>query len=327
MPFVASTPERAMAARMIEAPRSLAAAVPEEAWPPALQDVFDRALDRDPATRTATAMEFGEALVAAVEAWTGEQVLRSRTPLSTRGVTPSSAMQLTAESPRPGVTMEAPRAATPAATPAAVGATESAPPRKASRVPLLLAGVLVVGVAGYFAVMSGRPEAGAGGEAPGAVPVATGDTVRGDSAVGTPAGPATTSQRRAPAAPASGVTVVAPPVAPPPARDPDAASSAVTPRGAITSLDSIQNVLRDDASGEDEARAAIPVLDRLLREMANATDSTWTYLALANAHGQAGSPSTRACNALRSADRLATTVRQRTVVASLFESPAFSCVR
>ena len=71
LPFVATTPERAMAARMMEAPRPLSVAVPEVDWPSELQAVFDRALERDPAARTATALEFGEAVVAAVEQWTG----------------------------------------------------------------------------------------------------------------------------------------------------------------------------------------------------------------------------------------------------------------
>lgn len=102
---------------------------------------------------------------------------------------------------------------------------------------------------------------------------------------------------------------------------------AETDTDALARRDSVQDVLRDDASGEAEARAAIPVLERLLPRMANAADSTWTYLALVNAHGQAGSPSTRACTALRNAQRLAATTAQRAMVNNLFESPVLACVR
>jgi serine/threonine-protein kinase len=317
LPFVAATPERAMAARMMEAPRSLAEAVPDQAWPPALQEAFDRALDRDPATRTATAMEFGEALVAAVEQWTGEPVLRGRTPLATSAVTPPS----TAGVPAAGVTTKASAPDREASPRSDVPASRSRPPRG-----VLVAGaVVLLAVFGYLTIPRDDAASPMTRDSVGAVP----DT-------GAPADAASRLEAARPGEPPlaepkdAGVTaksgIQAPPVVanPLPAAEPPAP---VVDEEALVRLDSLQEVLRADESGEVEARAAIPVLERLLPRMTNAKDSTWTYLALVNAHGQAGSPTTRACTALRNAQRLAATAQQRTMVTNLFESPVLACVR
>ena len=83
LPFDSSTPERSLTARIVSDPRTLADAVPEVQWPTALQEAFTRALAREPDARTASALDFGDAVVAATEAWIGTSVLRTRTPLST----------------------------------------------------------------------------------------------------------------------------------------------------------------------------------------------------------------------------------------------------
>ncbi|MBK8250389.1 MAG: protein kinase [Gemmatimonadetes bacterium] len=313
LPFVAATPERAMAARMMEAPRPLAEALPGQAWPAELQAVFDRALDRDPGNRTASALEFGEAVVAAVEAWTGEAVLRGRTPLNTRAVTPSSSVAVPTSR------------ATPAGVPMAPPPTPASTPAGDSRSRALVVGVAVVllAIVGYIATR--RPEAPTA--APGLVtetPAQASDTaIQPNVPQRRPVGPdgaAPTPQLASPAAS---------PLTPPTGSQTTATNTTAleTDPGALAERDSLQEVLRDDASGEAEARAAIPALERLLPRMANATDSTWTYLALVNAHGQAGSPSTRACTALRNAERLAATAAQRAMVTNLFDSPVLACVR
>ena len=82
LPFDSSTPERSLTARIVSDPRTLADAAPEVQWPIALQEAFTRALAREPDARTASALDFGDAVVAATEAWIGTSVLRTRTPLS-----------------------------------------------------------------------------------------------------------------------------------------------------------------------------------------------------------------------------------------------------
>ena len=77
LPFEGNTPERKLTARLIQDPRPLSVVAPEIEWPDALQAAFDRALVREPDGRTATAMEFADEVVNAVEAWTGLSVLRA----------------------------------------------------------------------------------------------------------------------------------------------------------------------------------------------------------------------------------------------------------
>lgn len=86
LPFGGATPERMLTARLIDAPSPLRVAAPDVAWPDAVQAVFDRALASDVAARTPSALQFAEELVTAVEGWTGDVLLRGRTPLSTRPV-------------------------------------------------------------------------------------------------------------------------------------------------------------------------------------------------------------------------------------------------
>ena len=321
LPFVATTPERAMAARMMEAPRPLSVAVPEVDWPSEVQAAFDRALERDPAARTATALEFGEAVVAAVEQWTGEPVLRGRTPLSTRSITPPSSSTV----PTPRSTQPMPIEAR-LATPAPAAAPKSS--GGMGKVVAGVGGVVLVAVVGYFA-MSG------GGEGTAVVPEppvsSVGDSTAG-AATNTPPvarrESSTQPQGTAPQTQAQGTTVAPPPSnAPAPTVPAGRTAEPETDPDAIAQRDSIRDVLIDDSSGEAEARAAVPALERLLPRMATALDSTWTYLVLVSAHAQGKSPPTRACAALRNADRLAASPRQRTAVTQMFESQDLPCVR
>jgi hypothetical protein len=101
-----------------------------------------------------------------------------------------------------------------------------------------------------------------------------------------------------------------------------ASAAAVAARRGV---DSVRRVLEDDNSGEGEAKAAIPHLQRLLRDLGSASDSTWAYLALVSAYGLSGDPH-RACAPLRSARRLATTDAQLRAVTNFFNSEALACV-
>ncbi|MBL0938787.1 MAG: serine/threonine protein kinase [Gemmatimonadaceae bacterium] len=68
MPFDTNTPDRGMTARLVSAPRPLFTVKKDVRWPPALQQVFDQALDKDPAKRTVSAGAFAKAFEQALVA-------------------------------------------------------------------------------------------------------------------------------------------------------------------------------------------------------------------------------------------------------------------
>lgn len=68
LPFDGNTPDRGMTARLVAEPRTLSVVRPDMQWPAGLQQVFNQALDRDPAQRTASAGAFAKAFEAALQA-------------------------------------------------------------------------------------------------------------------------------------------------------------------------------------------------------------------------------------------------------------------
>jgi serine/threonine-protein kinase len=68
-PFDTSTPERVMASRLTEQPRTLAHAQPAMTWPASVQAVLDAGLARDVEHRPPSAGAFARALCEAVEEW------------------------------------------------------------------------------------------------------------------------------------------------------------------------------------------------------------------------------------------------------------------
>jgi hypothetical protein len=70
MPFPSKTAQESVIMRLTEPPVRLAQMRPQIAWTPAVQQVMDKALQRDAALRYATANEFGRALSAAVQGLT-----------------------------------------------------------------------------------------------------------------------------------------------------------------------------------------------------------------------------------------------------------------
>ncbi|MBC7898070.1 MAG: hypothetical protein H7066_21810, partial [Cytophagaceae bacterium] len=189
--------------------------------------------------------------------------------------------------------------------------------------PLLVGtGVLAIGAVAWFAMQQGGATASPGGAA---APAAA------ESSVVVPAAPvaSATSATRGGSTPRTEVVRdsqgnAAPPVVSTPAQD-VAAVSSVTSTAAKRELDSLTTFLEADDTGEAEARQAIPTLQRVLGKLGTASDSTWGYLALVTAHGMAGED-LRACTALHSADRLATTARQREAIRTMYASEALKCV-
>ncbi len=68
LPFPSETAQESMIMRLTERPKSLAEMKADVAWPPGVQAVMDRALERDMKARYQTAAEFGRALSDAVQA-------------------------------------------------------------------------------------------------------------------------------------------------------------------------------------------------------------------------------------------------------------------
>jgi serine/threonine-protein kinase len=66
LPFPSDTAQESMIMRLTDKPRSLDDMKPDSKWPPAVQAVMDRALERDAKLRYQTANEFGRALFAAL---------------------------------------------------------------------------------------------------------------------------------------------------------------------------------------------------------------------------------------------------------------------
>ena len=67
LPFNSKTAQESVIMRLTEPPMRLAQTRPQIAWTPAVQQVMDKALQRDAALRYASASEFGRALSAAVQ--------------------------------------------------------------------------------------------------------------------------------------------------------------------------------------------------------------------------------------------------------------------
>lgn len=134
--------------RLTERPRRLGEMRPEVAWPAEVQEVMDRALQRDSAERYASASEFGRALQAAVA------------HITDAPASPS------ASSPAPSTSASGVRAGTPAGFPNVppTRVSEPAPPLRSasvpvaatpSRAPMLVGaavGVLVLAGAGWMYV-------------------------------------------------------------------------------------------------------------------------------------------------------------------------------
>ena len=159
--------------RLTDQPKTLADMKPDTAWPQKLQAVMDRALARDAKDRTSNAAEFGRDLSAAVEsmptravaAEMGTMVLNAATAQVGAVAAPAHSGGASNALPATRVAGKADRPSA-AATAATVQQGAMSVPRpsavepvakKGSMLPAMIgAGVLVVSVAGYFAVSAGK---------------------------------------------------------------------------------------------------------------------------------------------------------------------------
>jgi serine/threonine-protein kinase len=352
LPFEGNTPERKLTARLIHDPRPLAETAPDIDWPPELQTAFDNALVREPENRTASALEFAEALVAAVEGWTGMSALRGRTPLSTTAVntmSPTPRVNTSVSGSAPAVaptsvaTTATARSRTPgASTSQSKQAIPEPAPKKSPVLMIAAVAVLVVGGGGYWMFGRGAPEPAT--ESPVAAvnsaPVSPTESDQSTGAVnnagtGTPSTgntpPVAGNVTTPPAASGNGRNTSPPPAttATPPATAANAAGD--NNRGATSTAPARMSdaeaaegrntlgVIRSALANAPEDQLvtigarSIPLLNQLLPKLGTVTDSTWAYLALVNAYAYAEQRD-RACAPLRIANRLATSAEQRSTV-------------
>ena len=314
LPFGGTTPERSLAARLMEDAKPLSFAAADVEWPSALQDAFDRALARDPADRTATAIEFGDSVVAATEAWLGASVLRGRTPLSNPslvGIATLTPTGVSTTSPTPSVpsqTTGGTRASIPTGAPAVVEPVA----RKTSRVPVIAGGVVVLVVAfvAGLVFMNGR-KTGSATVMPSLIDQSTPQAV---AAVSGPTVPVVAAERPVQAEsrgnPPAGAAQ-SPPAQQPPSNPPTNPPAAVTAdNSAATSPGNSQilDLLREDVQNAADASAAEPLivrLNKLLPQLRQPSDSFNAYMALFEAHLTSGHSLTLSCPSLQAADKLA----------------------
>ena len=175
LPFPSDSQQEAMIMRLTDRPKTLADMKPGVNWPPELQSVMDRALERDAKNRYPGAAEFGRELSRAVEgmptkavppAEAGTMVMNATAAVAAAAAVPATRVASAADRP-------APQGATVAQGAVAAPVAEAPPPAPmpARRGPGLLIGggvgaVAILGIAGYLAFGSskaGPPDPGAGG--------------------------------------------------------------------------------------------------------------------------------------------------------------------
>ena len=318
-PFDSSTPEKAMAARFTDAPMPLSRTQPAVPWPDTIQAVFDAGLARDVEERTPGAGVFARQLAEAVEAWlpSGQGVRPLVTPSYGSPATVPPPVSSPAPSPVPS------RAAAPVPGPVAAPAPRPDTAAPAKRPPVALIGGLVVAavVVGGFLWSQGR---GAPASQPSAQsptppstqspppvtrPVATAD---GTPSTPAPVPAAVPNETSTSPAPRPG-----PPTSAPPPRTAEApiAAAGFTSAADRRTLDSLSTAFDPERMDEATARAAIPVLRRMLPRLGTRDDSTWAHIRLIEANALTNNNGA-ACSALRAARGTASTAKQREIIAN-----------
>jgi hypothetical protein len=278
LPFPGSTAQTSMIMRLTERPKTLADMKPDASWPPELQAVMDKALQREASERYATAREFGRALVAAVETMpvrpsgAAGTVVMEATPaaIDTRANAPSrpDAITAVAEAKKRRATVEA------------AGET----PAK-SRMPLLVGGALLAAavVGGVlFMQRSGKSGAPTG-------PAAT--TGAATTAATPPAGSPPAVQQAAVPVSSGGVGVAATPSAPAPA---PAVSHEKELRAAL-----------EHASSESKAKKALAEADALAGRVTTPEEKVFITMIRAQAYGTLGQDG-KSCDVIKDGAPLAT---------------------
>jgi eukaryotic-like serine/threonine-protein kinase len=272
LPFSGDTPQASMIMRLTDRPKSLVEMKPDTSWPPEVQAVMDRALERDVNLRYARAREFGRELYAAIQGM-------PRTSLASDGTlvmnTPAGARpgpQSTAAGPPKTATSVA-NAAPPPASPN----TTATPPTLVvpkSRTPMFVGGGALVAIVVAAVVL--LPHKTAKETGPGTTSQST------PAVQGAPTSPAAT-----PASPAATVS------------NPPAGTTANT-ADASAAVAKELNTAFDHAGKESTARRALTEANQLSAKVSSPEEKAQLALVRVLAHGTLGEDS-KACQTLREA--------------------------
>lgn len=348
LPFDGATPERAMTARLMETPQSLAGAMPDVRWPVAMEQVFAKGLAREVEQRYDSAGAFARELEAAVSAWQAEV----EAPAAVTVATPPAGAALVGGEVAPATAATAPVTATPvtAARSTAAAASGSAP----NRTPLYVGGALAVVAVAVAAFMlrpstdtAANPDAATPAPAsvaaaeppPAAPPVETPAAIDDATDTGTGTGDRASETSRSTGG--TGETPLSSPQETPASlqsatQEPRDAPAANTPQVPSTSstlsagdearatLDSIRSALDPLTASESDARTGVAALRSLMPRLVNAQDSAWAYLREAEAHFLMNDERS-ACLALRAATPLVRTNGQRGVLSTMSGALSVTC--
>jgi serine/threonine-protein kinase len=153
LPFPGETVQESMIMRLTDKPRPLSEMKPDLQWPPQVQAVLDKALERDAKDRYQSASEFGRDL------WKSVQGMRAS---SATAVLNATAVESAVKRPPPASdkTTAIPQTRVSKATPPSLIATKEAPTKKT---PLLAAAAIVVvlvGGGGAYMALNARSSKG-----------------------------------------------------------------------------------------------------------------------------------------------------------------------
>ena len=258
LPFQADTAQEIMIKRLTDEPMKLAQALPSASFPPALQRVMDRALERMPSSRYASAAEFGRDVVQAVSGMAdaaprvdtdgATQLLDSREITDKAGAV--AAPEATAVIPETRVSGALPAPTPDTPMPAAPAVTAKKAPVGAIAA---VVGALIVGSAGVAVVMNRDAAEPAG---PDGSPQITTDSVT--SVIDPPIGQPNGTERAQSGNPSE-------------ARQQPAPSQPADPRPTTTQQDGNRTAARNNA--EDDPPLVNPATNPAWISLENAEDN------------------------------------------------------
>jgi hypothetical protein len=287
LPFPSETAQESMIMRLTDRPKRLADMNASVAWPQKVQDVMDKALERDVALRYQSASQFGDALYLAIESMPRNAMATDGTMILDARSLPPTRLGAAAPGPAPA---SAPAVVAVASAP--VAASAAGRPFR-GRLPVLLGGGGLVAAAVIGALVFMPRSGGPSVVAPSAAPLT--------SSSGNPAAPVATSAIRV-SLPSAGTAASSPGVAGSAAGGGRATAAAAPAAGApMVDSASIEKRLKAiDRRAESEATAGQALAEANAMTGVVTTKQQRAYLGIiiAQAYGTLGQDA-RSCAQLR----------------------------
>lgn len=335
LPFDSTTPERAMTARLVEQPRSLATVSPDTSWPAAVQTVFDRGLAKSADDRYASAGAFARDLASAIASWNSPPVEQQTAP---------AAISHLNQAPRDISGQDS----------IPQKASENHTTKKSSKQHFSIIGgisVALLGAAALIFVLTRETPPSNGSRATDSLPVSAAESVAAappalsqdntnteqsnesratqetlqsqqDASVIIPPPIATVAPNRVAGAPVvdqrSPITTA---LQPAPTSNATAMSSAAQAR---LTLDSLRSAIDPLTATPAQAREGVAALRVLMPRLGSAEDSAWALLRQAEAHFIMNDARS-ACVALKAAQPLVRTSGQRDIMTLMSGSISNDC--